>query len=143
MTKVMVFGTFDVFHKGHESFLRQAQRCGLPADAERAQREYLIAVIARDETVARVKKHQTKNNERKRMLVLKKSDLADKVVLGNLRDKYAIVKKYKPDVIALGYDQNIFTDGLKEKLKELGLDKTRLIRLKSYYPKKYKSSLIK
>lgn len=77
------------------------------------------------------------------MLVLKKNGLADKVVLGSLGDKYVIIEKYKPDVIALGYDQNIFVSELKKKLKEFGLDKTRLVRLKSYYPKKYKSSLFK
>ncbi len=129
----MVFGTFDVFHKGHKNFLRQACRLG----------NFLIAVVARDETVAKVKKHTTKNSERKRMLVLKKNGLADKVVLGSLGDKYVVIEKYKPDVIALGYDQNIFVSELKKKLKEFGLDKTRLVRLKSYYPKKYKSSLFK
>ena len=138
----MVFGTFDVFHKGHESFLRQARRCGLPALAGRGQGEYLIVVVARDETVLKVKKHATKNSERKRLSVLKKSGLVDKVVLGSLGNKYVAIGKYKPDVIALGYDQNIFVGELKKKLKELGLDKTRLVRLKSYYPKKYKSSLL-
>jgi cytidyltransferase-like protein len=132
MKKVMVFGTFDVFHKGHENFLQQAHRQG----------DFLIAVVARDKTVLEAKKHAAKNNEKKRLLILKKSGLADEVVLGNLGDKYAVIKKYKPDVIALGYDQNIFTEGLKEKLKGHGLDKTRLVRLKSYYPKKYKSSLL-
>lgn len=113
--------------------MRQACRLG----------NFLIAVVARDETVAKVKKHTTKNSERKRMLVLKKNGLADKVVLGSLGDKYVVIEKYKPDVIALGYDQNIFVSELKKKLKEFGLDKTRLVRLKSYYPKKYKSSLFK
>ena len=128
----MVFGTFDVFHKGHESFLRQAYYYG----------DFLVAVVARDETVAKVKKRRTKNNERKRLLVLKKSGLVDKAILGNLGDKYAVIKKYKPDVIALGYDQDVFVSELKNKLIEFKLDKTRLVRLKSYYPKKYKSSLL-
>lgn len=130
--KVMVFGTFDVFHRGHENFLQQARKYG----------DFLIAVVARDKTVEKVKKHKTKNNEKKRVLVLKNSGLADKVVLGNLDDKYAIIKKYKPDVICLGYDQNTFTKELKEKLQEFKLDKMRIIRLKSYHPKKYKSSLL-
>jgi glycerol-3-phosphate cytidylyltransferase-like family protein len=140
--KVMAFGTFDIFHKGHENFLQQAKKCGLPADAGRGQGDFLVVVVARDETVQKVKKHKTKNDERKRLLVIKNSNLADKVILGNLGDKYAVIKKYKPDVIALGYDQKSFTGELKEKLKALGLDKTRIIRLKSYYPKKYKSSLL-
>lgn len=129
---VMVFGTFDIFHKGHESFLKQARQHG----------DFLLVVVARDETVKKVKKHKTKNNERKRLLTIKNSGLADKVILGSLKDKYTAIRKYKPDVIALGYDQKSFTEELKNKLAALGLDKTRIIRLKSYYPKKYKSSLL-
>jgi len=34
--------------------------------------------------------------------------LADRVVLGNLKNKYAIIKKFKPDIICLGYDQKYF-----------------------------------
>jgi len=36
--KVMVFGTFDIFHPGHRSFLNQAKKYG----------NYLIVVVARD-----------------------------------------------------------------------------------------------
>lgn len=140
--KVMVFGTFDIFHKGHENFLQQAKKYGLPANAKRDQGNCLFVVVARDTTVKEVKKRETKNSERKRMLILKKSGLADKVVLGSMDDKYAVIKKYKPDIICLGYDQKYFTEKIKEKLKEFKLDKTRLARLKSYYPKKYKSSLL-
>jgi len=129
----MVFGTFDIFHKGHENFLQQAKKQG----------DFLIVVIARDKTVLAVKKNKPRNSEKKRLAVVEKSGLADKAILGNLQNKYAIIRKYKPDVIGLGYDQKSFTEELGKKLKELGLDKTRLVRLKSYYPKKYKSSLLK
>lgn len=132
MKKVITFGTFDIFHKGHESYLRQAKKMG----------DYLIVVVARDETVEKVKKHETRNNEIRRLLAVKKSGLADRAVLGSLTDKYAVIKKYKPEVICLGYDQYTFTDELKKKLREFKLDKTHIIRLKSYYPKKYKSSLL-
>ncbi|MCK4554633.1 NUDIX domain-containing protein, partial [Candidatus Parcubacteria bacterium] len=72
-----------------------------------------------------------------------KSGLADKVVLGNIKDKYKIIERFKPDVICLGYDQKIFTEKLKEKLQKFGLSKTRIIRLKSYKKEKYKSSKFK
>lgn len=129
----MVFGTFDIFHRGHENFLIQARRKG----------DFVVAVVARDETVLNVKKQETVNNEQERMKVLENSRLADEVVLGSLRDKYLVIKKYEPDVICLGYDQEFFTEDLSKKIKKFNLDKTVIMRLKSYYPNKYKSSKLR
>lgn len=131
--KIMAFGTFDIFHKGHENFLKQAKKHG----------DYLIIVVARDKTVFTVKNQKTAHSEQDRIKAVKKSGLADEVVLGSLGDKYLVIKKFKPDVICLGYDQSAFIDKLKNRLREFRLDKTRIIRLKSYYPKKYKSSIIR
>ncbi|PJA88107.1 MAG: hypothetical protein CO140_00665, partial [Candidatus Moranbacteria bacterium CG_4_9_14_3_um_filter_40_7] len=82
------------------------------------------------------------NSEQKRKRILENSRLADKVILGSLGDKYAVIKKYRPDIICLGYDQNAFVDKLKDKLRQFGLEKTRIEKLKPFYPKKYKSSLL-
>ncbi len=129
----MIFGTFDIFHPGHQSFLEQAKKCG----------DYLIVVVARDETVVKVKKQGTINNERKRLETIKKNELSDKVVMGSLGDKYEVLKKHKPDVICLGYDQKFFVDKLKDKLEEFKLNNTKIIKLKSYRPEIYKSSKLK
>lgn len=129
MKKVIAFGTFDVFHPGHESYLRQAKKLG----------EYLIVVVARDETVLRIKKQKTKNKEQIRLKILAESGLADSVVLGSLQDRYAVIEKFRPEVIALGYDQKVDSRELKNKLQEFGL-KTKIVRLKSYKPEVYKSS---
>lgn len=131
--KVMVFGTFDIFHLGHRSFLRQAKENG----------DYLTVVVARDKTVKSVKKQDTKNKEQARLENVQKSMLADKVVLGSLGDKYEVIKKYKPDVICLGYDQKFFIKNLKSKLKDFGLVETEVVRLKSYKPEIYKSSKLR
>ena len=130
MKTVMVFGTFDIFHKGHENFLKQAKKYG----------DYLIVVVARDETVKETKKQDTRNRETKRVRILRNSKIAEKVVLGSLGDKYAVIKKYKPDVICLGYDQKFFVEKLKSKLKEFGLKCTKIKRLEPYKPSVYKSS---
>lgn len=130
MKRVMVFGTFDIFHKGHESFLLQARKCG----------DYLIAVIARDRTVKAVKGKLPKNDEKKRRKKVMDSGLADKAVLGKLGDKYTVIKKYKPGVICLGYDQAAFVDKLQENLFLYGLKNVRIRRLRAYKPKIYKSS---
>lgn len=127
--KTMVFGTFDIFHKGHENFLKQARERG----------NYLIVVIARDKTVLKVKGKLPRNNENLRLQKINNTGLANKVILGGLTDKYKIIKKYQPDIIGLGYDQQPFTEKLEDKLKEYKL-KTKIIRLKPYHPTKYKSS---
>lgn len=132
MKKVMTFGTFDIFHAGHRSFLKQARKFG----------DYLIVVVARDKTVAKYKKQDTRNKEQIRLRKIKNSKLADKVILGGLRDKYRVIKKHKPDIICLGYDQKFFVQGLKNKLKSFKL-KTKIIRLKPYKPEIYKSSKLK
>lgn len=131
--KVMVFGTFDIFHLGHRSFLRQAKENG----------DYLTVVVARDKTVKSVKKQDTKNKEQARLENVQKSMLADEVVLGSLGDKYEVIKKYKPDVICLGYDQKFFIKNLKSKLMDFGLVETEVVRLKSYKPEIYKSSKLR
>ena len=129
----MIFGTFDIFHKGHENFLKQAKKYG----------DYLIVIIARDKTVLKIKGKLPRNNEQKRLKVIGESKLTDKVVLGSLADKYKVIEKFKPNVICLGYDQVAFTERLKEKLKEYNLLNTKIVRLKAYEPEKYKSSMFR
>jgi cytidyltransferase-like protein len=133
MTKVLVFGTFDIFHEGHRNFLKQARKHG----------DFLRVVVARDQTVKKVKGQNPFNSEQCRKEEIEKSALADDVVLGNLANKYAVIKQFRPDVICLGYDQQFFIDELEDKLKEIGLNKTKIIRLESHQPKIYKSSILK
>ena len=133
LKKIMVFGTFDIFHKGHKNFLEQARKYG----------DYLIVIIARDENVKKNKGEFSQSSEQKRLTEIKNSKLIDKAVLGNLTDKYKIIKKYRPDIICLGYDQKISVKVLKEKLKEFNLLNTKIVWLKSYQPEKYKSSKFK
>jgi FAD synthetase len=129
---VMAFGTFDVFHLGHEYFLKQAKALG----------DYLIVVIARDKTVKKVKNEFPQDDEKIRMENVKNSGIPDKVVLGNYDDKYKIIKKFKPNIIALGYDQFVFTYKLNKMIIDEKMD-TEIIRLESYEPNLYKSSFIK
>ena len=126
----MAFGTFDILHPGHINFLNQAKRHGR-----------LIVVIARDETVKQVKGRLPKHSEKQRLKAILSLNLADIAVLGSLNDKYAAIKKYKPEVIALGYDQKYFVDQLEKELKKIKL-KTKVVRLKAYKPNKYKTSII-
>ncbi len=121
----MVFGTFDILHPGHIHMLKEAKEYG----------DVLIAVVARDATVEEVKKHKPVNGESERVENLKKLNLTDKVLLGNLDDKHKVVLEEKPDTIALGYDQQFFVDNL-EKI----LNGVKIVRLSAFKPEIYKSS---
>ena len=57
MGKVMVFGAFDILHKGHLFYFSKAKEFG----------DYLIVVIARDETIRKVKSRDSYNSENKRL----------------------------------------------------------------------------
>lgn len=131
--KAMVFGTFDILHEGHKDFFRQAKKRG----------DLLIVVVARDKNVLKVKGRLPQNDENDRLKKISETKLADIVVLGDLEDKYKAIKKYKPEVICIGYDQKYSREELKEKLIEFGLDKTRLVKLNPFYPEIYKSSKLR
>ena len=134
MKKVLVFGTFDLLHPGHVSFLKQAKKQG----------DFLIAVVACDHTVKKLKDFWPHFSEKQRLKNIKKLKIADKVILGkhNLRKKYDIIEKIKPDVVCLGYDQKFFIKDLPKVLKKLKL-KTKIVRLKPFKSHKYKSSFLK
>ncbi|MFH1894778.1 MAG: adenylyltransferase/cytidyltransferase family protein [Patescibacteria group bacterium] len=131
MKKVLVFGTFDGLHPGHRSFFNQASKKG----------DYLIVVVARDTTVWKIKNCRPQKNERQRFLEIKKSKLADRVLLGGKGNPYKIIERLAPDVIFLGYDQKVFTEDLSVELRKMNL-KTKIYRGKSYYPRKYHSRLV-
>lgn len=128
----MIFGTFDLIHAGHLHLLQQARKLG----------NRLIVIVARDKTVARVKGETPFHPERLRREILSHIDLVDEVILGDTKDVYKIVRARRPEVIALGYDQQVFVEELKVRLKAWRL-KTRLVRLKPYRPGRYKTGKIK
>lgn len=122
----MVFGTFDLLHPGHVSMLKEAKRLG----------NFLIVVIARDKTVLEVKGKRPKNNETVRLSNLQKLSIADKVVLGSLGNKFALISQEKPNIIALGYDQKSLVENLAQKVGE----SVQIVRLTAFKPEIYKSS---
>ena len=130
--KVMIFGTFDYFHAGHEDVLKQARKLG----------DSLTVVLARDKTVEKIKGGKPDHTEKQRLATLKKHELVDKAVLGNHKDKHKVILKHKPNVIALGYDQHVFTQTLQKLIIEHQLD-LEIIRLEPYKPEIFKSSKIK
>lgn len=130
MKKVMVFGTFDLLHKGHKSFLKQAKKNG----------DYLIALVARDVNVIILKKRELHESENTRLEKISKLSYVDEAILGNKRINMGPIKRINPDIICLGYDQTYFLDKLKKFLDESDLH-IKVIRLEPHKPYKYKSQI--
>ncbi len=127
MEKIMVFGTFDRLHKGHLYFFEQAKKYG----------DYLIAVVARDVTVEKVKKKLPRENENARLKNIKKAKNIDEAVLGGTGDKYDVIRKHKPQIICLGYDQKFFTENISKEFPDI-----KVHRIGAFKPETYKSSLL-
>lgn len=125
--KVVCAGTFDHLHPGHIDFLKQAKTLG----------DELIVIVARDETVKRIKGFLPTHDEKLRQGNVKGTGIPDLVVLGNLdTDLFYILQELNPDIIALGYDQRVSED---EILRRFPLCK--VVRLASFQPDQYKSSM--
>ncbi|MFY9463295.1 MAG: adenylyltransferase/cytidyltransferase family protein [Candidatus Sungiibacteriota bacterium] len=138
--KVMVFGVFDGLHEGHRYFLAMA----------REQGDELIAVVARDEVVRVLKNKTPRHSEEERRRAVAqllrlslnseaKPQLTDasRAVLGDrVLGAYDVIKKYKPDVICLGYDQHALAEDLEKKM-QTGVVPVILIRRIAAHKKKF------
>jgi len=129
--RVLTFGSFDLIHQGHHHFLKNAKELG----------DELIVALSRDEHIRKYK-GSFMYGEQERIRQLMKIDCVDKVML-DFKDKFEILDNVRPYVIALGYDQgDCFKNKLEIEVSERGLN-TEIVRLDSFMPEKYKSSLLK
>lgn len=127
--KVVCAGTFDHLHNGHVDFLKQAKALG----------DKLTVIVARDETVKRIKGFYPSDNEEIRKTNVENTGVPDTVVLGNLdKDLFQILNEIKPDIIALGYDQRVSEAEVAEYSP-----KCSIVRLSPFHPEMYKSSLFR
>jgi FAD synthetase len=98
-TTVLASGVFDLLHLGHVRFLQEAKKQG----GENAK---LVVVIARDSTVEKTKGKKPIMPEEQRCALVESLKVVDQAVLGFENLEIAeVVQKIKPDIIALGYDQ--------------------------------------
>lgn len=134
-TRVMVFGTFDMIHKGHENLFAQARAL--------APHPYLIVSVARDASVVRIKGHKPHVGEEARRAALASHYLVDNAVLGDAEGYVPHIVAAKPDIIALGYDQEgEYVQKLEADLAAAGLH-PRIVRLSAFEPETYKTSKLR
>ncbi len=135
-TKVLTFGVFDPFHKGHEDLFRQAKEQG----------DWLIVVVARDSWIKVDKKREPLVTEDERLAVVKKQKLVDEVRFGYEwppPDKYGLLRELDFDVVALGYDQSVTKKEVKKELWKRGKEGVKVKRMRPFKPAVYKSSFFR
>lgn len=113
---VLASGVFDLLHLGHVRFLEEAKRSG-------GKGSKLIVIVARDSTVEKRKCKKPVMPENQRRALVESLKVVDEAILGyedfNI-DK--VIDKIKPDVIALGYDQDGMEKAVRRYVSEKGLD---------------------
>ncbi len=130
---VVIFGAFDGIHEGHRKFICEAKKQG----------NKLVAIIARDDMVKELKNEFPKNNELKRLDTVMRIKEIDLALLGDEeKGVYNILKKIKPQIVFLGYDQQNLYNSIHEKIVNGSLPKIDLIFGKPYKPKEYHSSIL-
>ena len=108
---VLASGVFDLLHLGHVKFLEEAKKAG-GKDAE------LLIIIARDSTVEKNKGRKPIISENQRRALVESLKVVDEAVLGFENfDMGNVIKRVKPDVIALGYDQTDMEKDVKKYVK--------------------------
>lgn len=124
MKTVLVFGTFDKLHPGHEFFLHQAKSYG----------DKLVVVVARDHNVLKIKGKLPQDNEQTRLTQVRLVPEVNKARLGleDYSKKETIIDEIKPDIICLGYDQAPSFQSPNSNIQ--------VIRLPAFHPDIYKSS---
>ncbi len=130
---ILCFGTFDFIHAGHRHFLRHAKQLG----------DRLVVVIARDGAARHLKGRAPLYGEDERRLAVASLGLADEVVLGDTdQGSWSTLHQYRPDTVAIGYDQEELARALARHIKKRRLP-CSLVRLKAYKPQTFKSSILK
>jgi FAD synthetase len=111
-TVVLASGVFDLLHLGHVKFLEEAKRTG-------GENVELIVVIARDSTVEQMKGRKPIMPEDQRRALVESLKVVDIAVLGfESLDIGEVIAKIKPDIIALGYDQQEMIRNVTEYINE-------------------------
>lgn len=122
--RILLFGTFDHLHPGHQFVLDEA-----------AKRGEVFVVIARDRNVERIKGKESQQTEEERKTAVQNAAPSAVVLLGDAEDFLAPVRVVRPDLILLGYDQQL-PPGVTDQAFPCPVE-----RLPSFEPERFKSSI--
>ncbi|MEM4245864.1 MAG: adenylyltransferase/cytidyltransferase family protein [Candidatus Bathyarchaeia archaeon] len=130
---VLATGAFDLLHYGHLRFLEEAKRAGGPGSR-------LIVIVARDKTVKARKGAAPVLPEDQRRALVEALKPVEKAILGfEQMDMESVIVKVKPDVIAVGYDQEDIYSAVEGLVREKGY-RVRVARIGRFGPDDLDSS---
>lgn len=105
---VLASGTFDLLHLGHVKYLEEAKKAG-------GKNAKLVVIVARDKTVEKRKGLKPVMPEEQRRALVESLKVVDEALLGYQDfDIGTVIEKLKPDVVAVGHDQ----DGIEEQVRK-------------------------
>ena len=113
---VLASGTFDLLHLGHVRFLEEAKKAG-------GKNAELIVIVARDSTVKTRKGKKPIMPEDQRRALVESLKVVNEAILG--WEDFSIdkvIERIKPDVIAVGHDQNEIENEVKKATVENQVD---------------------
>ena len=117
-TTVLAAGVFDLLHYGHIRYLEEAKKTGEP-DAR------LVVIVARDETVRRLKGTDPIIPEDQRRAVIEALRVVDEALLGfEDLDLDRVLQQVKPDIVVVGHDQGAIKNQVEK------INKAREMRIK-------------
>ena len=109
--RVLIFGTFDGLHAGHQFVVEEAAKKG----------SELVVAVARDAHVRALKNKEPQNNEQSRLARVGEDPRVFRAVLSDEElGSYHILDQVQPDLIALGFDQLALKDDLERWMMEHG-----------------------
>jgi cytidyltransferase-like protein len=120
---VLAGGVFDIIHPGHIHTLNAAKALG----------DVLVVAVATDKTAQKMKKRLPLHNQKLRRELVSYLSMVDNAVIGHEDDIFETVKKIKPDIIVLGYDQIHQEKFIGDGCKRINLD-VKIVRLQSPVP---------
>jgi len=120
---VLAGGVFDIIHPGHIHTLNAAKALG----------GVLVVAIATDKTAKKMKKRSPLHNQELRRELVSCLSMVDRAIVGHEDDIFQTVKKVKPDIIVLGYDQIHQEKFISDGCKRINLN-VKIVRLESPVP---------
>jgi FAD synthetase len=107
---VLASGNFDLLHLGHVKYLEEAKKVG----GENAK---LIVIVARDSTIKKMKGRNPLMPEDQRRSLVESLKVVDEAILGYEElDIGKVLEKIRPDIIAVGHDQDNIEGSVRKAL---------------------------